>query len=113
MTAETAQTERVLIPGIEEVFDGKKYIIPPLNLKALKKFNGEIEKITIDATPNPIKLDLICQLTLAAAKRNYPNMEADFLEEWIDMGNCWRIFGAMMGQSGFAPAKPGELPAGG
>lgn len=101
------------IPGLKVTFGGQDYIVPPLNIKNLKRFNGQIAKITSDsATPDAEKLTLICEIALAAVQRNYPSTTMDFMEEWVDLGNCWAIFGAIMGQSGYAAAKPGEMQAG-
>jgi hypothetical protein len=99
------------IPGILVYMDSKRYIVPALNLKALRKYDDKIKQVAQPGVSDTEKLDMICQIALAAVQRNYKDVTMDFLEEWIDMRNCWRVFGALMGQSGFKEEPAGEVKA--
>lgn len=100
-----------LLPGVVIVLGGQDYIIPALNIKSLKKCTGQIDKVNDVTVSNNEKLSIVAEIAHLAIKRNYKEVTMEFMEEWIDLRNCWEVFGAIMGQSGFKEAKPGEPKA--
>lgn len=97
MSTEVKQT----FDGVEVSLGGKPYVIPPLSLKLIRKYQSQLQTIgVIKGVPGPEQLDLIFDILHDAILRNYPDMTKDTLEELVDITNMPILFKAIMGQSG-------------
>jgi hypothetical protein len=97
------------VPGVLIEFGGVKYLMPPLNVDGLEEHDDAIQRVQSegDITLRE-KITLICAIALSALRRNYPDLNMEFMKKWVDMGNMQEIFRAVMGVSGFEEAKSGE-----
>lgn len=93
--------------GIEVNLNGRK-VVPPLSLRWMRN-NGEIIKriqanaSSLDSLDSPeakAVLDDIVTVIHAAVVRNYPDVQRDDLEEWIDLGTLPKVFMAVLKASG-------------
>lgn len=102
------------IPGVEVAFGNGKYIVPPLNIEGVEKHEADIERVQKggEGLTDAKRFGLIGAITLTALQRNYPDLDSKFVKKWIDMHNAQKIFGAVMGISGYKEQDPGEAQAG-
>lgn len=103
------------IPGVKVDFGGQEYIIPPLNIEGVEQHEEDIEKVQGrggGTSSLKEKTGLICAIAETALKRNYTQVDLAFCKKWIDMRNMLPIFQAILGQSGFKEAEPGEVQGG-
>lgn len=104
-----------MIPGIEIERQGKIYVIPPLSLSALQGFQARLASYAGDFSTEA--LSTFQDVTLAAFKRNYPDMTREQLfgaghmdektGEWIeevqgilDLSDLQEVMAAVMDVSG-------------
>lgn len=74
-------------------------VLPPLAFRQLKKFRAELADF--DGTVLSDKsIDLVRDLAIAALKRNYPDMDFEFMEDVLDAGNMMHIMQCVMDVSG-------------
>lgn len=87
-----------MIKGIQmELGDGQKYVIPPLTLGALEDLQERIENVGgLDKESVAAMIDV----TLAALKRNYPDMTRETVRELVDVATMGDVFEACMDASG-------------
>ncbi len=101
-----------MIDGVKMTLAGVEYVIPPLNLNALRTLQTRLQEFTggVDVA----SVDLILDSTLAALKRNYPDITAEQIGEMVDVGNMHEVFQAVMDVSGLArkaqSVASGEAP---
>ncbi|HET8552701.1 MAG TPA: hypothetical protein VFM97_09540 [Gammaproteobacteria bacterium] len=110
-----------MIEGRTIELGGEERIIPPLNLKALRTLKPEIDRLsTGNIAANGLgdeDIDAIVKIVHAAIARNYPDITAEQVEDWIDLGNSAEVIGAVMTQSGLtrqqgpAGERPGNPPS--
>lgn len=112
------ETTQKMIEGVAVSLGGEDYIIPPLNLSAVRRLLPKIESIV--ANPNVVNLtddmmDSMLEIILTAMKRNYPDMSREKIEDLIDLANMKPVIAAVLGTSGFERTaggrKPGEAQA--
>ena len=101
----------VRFQGAEVDLGGTVYTVPPLALKDLRRYAPQLKALKTDdsGVPTDISdLDLILDLSLAALRRNYPELAKADLEEIVDLGNFAALSLAVFGQSGLmrAPGDP-------
>jgi hypothetical protein len=93
--------------GTEMTIAGKKYVIPAMNLKRLKKQRPNIDLLR-SMSPGPQmteeEIGVMVEIIHAALSRNYPDLTVDDVEEMVDLNNIRPISMAVMGASGFVPA---------
>lgn len=92
-----------MIKGIDTDIGGTVYTVPPLSLGAVERFQ--------DRLAAPTGSDII-DITLAALKRNYPDLTRDELAEQIDVENVQRVIEAVMQISNLVPKAGEARPAG-
>jgi hypothetical protein len=97
------------IPGVEITLGGETFIVPPLNFRALRTHLDAIAGMTTGVPLSRDQLDMAVALILTALRRNYPQMDADRLEELLDMANIKIVLPAILGASGLVSA--GEAQA--
>ena len=92
-------------------FGRRTIIIPPLNLKRLKKLLPEIQKLQAGTPMTNEDEERIVKVVHSAIQRNYPEMTEEEVEEIVDLGNSMTVVKAIMGISGLQ-MKSGEIQAG-
>lgn len=97
-----------MIEGKTIRMGGKDWIVPPLNFRALKRFQKEIGSLNLAELAQSEKVE---EIVLAALNRNYPDLTLDELQDMLDMGNVIEVTMAVMGVSGLEARKPGEAAA--
>jgi hypothetical protein len=98
-----------VIDGVTVKMGDKEYVVPPLNLKAVRRLNPLVEQMKDQSLTSYQFLPMVAEIALAAISRNYPDMTMEQLEDILDMGNARAVMSAVLGQSGFVPA--GETAA--
>ncbi len=93
-----------MIKGTEVELGGTVYIVPPLNLAALERFQDRLESYAGGIDRESVKF--VVEVAHASIKRNYPDMTVDQLKELIDLGNIQEVFGAVMNVSGLVARSP-------
>ena len=84
-----------MIDGATITMGGRDWIVPPLNLKAIKKLGPAIEEIQ-KSTSQFDMLPVIGQLVLAALSRNYPDLSADEVDDMLDLSNSQTVMMAIL-----------------
>jgi hypothetical protein len=95
----------VKVPGVELTFEGVAYVVPPLNLAAVKQYREDLAAFFGGTVPD---MEIVGKVLHAALVRNYPDVTAEQVERWVDYGNMLDILDAVMQTSGLA-AKVGEM----
>lgn len=80
-----------MIKGVDTEIGGTVYTVPPLSLGAIERFAPLLK-----GSPGP---GLVIDMTLAALKRNYPEMTREIVGDMIDTENAERVFNAIAGVS--------------
>lgn len=78
---------------------GADYIVPPLNLGALELYEERIEEFQ-RGTEGLAGLSIVVDVTLAALKRNYPNITREMVASGIDLADAASVFRSVMEISG-------------
>ena len=92
-----------MISGIEIELGGEKYVVPPLNFKAVREHMDAIAAMTTGVPLSSEQIDRSVALILAAMRRNYPQMTQDGLEELLDMANIKIVLPANSRRFGVCP----------
>lgn len=90
-----------MIPGKDIELGGGKYVVPPLTLGALQRFQARLSSYS--GTLNAEDVQTVIEVATAALQRNYPDMTTDQVADLIDLGNIQEVFMAVMSVSGLAP----------
>lgn len=100
-------------PGIELKLGDRVFVVPPLSLGQLQRFQSKLTEL-----PDTLSLEsvgLFQEVVYAALTRNYPDLGMDELAEVLDLGNMMEAFGAVMDVSGLkrreAEAKKAQAAA--
>lgn len=97
-----------LIEGVTVVLGGDDYIVPPLNIKGLRKLGPKLkglEGLGSSGIPTDQEYDLIVEVVELALRRNYPDLSRETLEDIIDMRNMYEVLGAVMAASGLTKGE--------
>jgi hypothetical protein len=98
-----------LIDGVEVSMGGRKWTVPPLNLKQIKKFEPILKGLgNLDAGNVLAQSDGMLDVIHAAVARNYPEVTHEELEEMLDLGNLLPVVQAVMGVSGLLRGEAKE-----
>lgn len=111
-----------LIPGVEFNFGaGRVYTIPPLTLGALQRLQDKLSHLSTLASLDPVALAIIVETVHVALQRNYPEITAQQLSDWIDVSQLGELMGAVLDVSGLnrkaqadaknQAAQPAQTPA--
>lgn len=88
--------------GVTVKVGGVEYVIPPLNLRQIRRFQADLETM---GEKNTLEiLDIASKILHSALSRNYPEMTPEQCEEMLDVQNVGIIMQAITGQSGLANA---------
>lgn len=100
--------------GVSVTSGGKTLVLPALTLGAMKKLRnefvviGNIDPVKQGANLTEEQIDAMISIVLASAHRNYPTVNREEVEEFVDLDNLAEIIPAILGQSGMKKAAPGE-----
>ena len=95
-----------LLDGVTIKLGRRDFIIPPLNLKAVRK----VEKLlpVLEGQAGEVSfLDAATEVLTLAVQRNYPEITREEIEDMVDLGNLPRLIAAVMAASGFGPKEQG------
>lgn len=95
----------VKVPGVEMLLGGTCYVVPPLNVAAIKQHRQAMSELLADGKPD---MELVAKLLHAALARNYPTLALATVEDCVDFGNVVDIIDVVMNVSGLVQ-KMGEL----
>lgn len=101
-----------MIDGTPVKLGGTEYIVPPLNLKAVRLIQPLLPKLNSMNLQDPETIDAMVELVHVALKRNYPDLTKDAVEEIVDIGNLGPVVSAIMAVSGLVPKAVTGAPAG-
>jgi hypothetical protein len=105
-------TDRELIEGVTLRIGRRDYVVPPLNLKGVKRAQKLVPMLGNEG--DPVSIDAALEIVHLAVTRNYPEVTVEQLEEDIDLGNLMAIVQAVLSLAGFtAPKATGETAAAG
>lgn len=99
-------------PGAKITLGGKEYIMPAMSLRSIKEKVGAINDISAKGgVPTPEDVDVMAELVHTCLKRNYPDIELDFILDSVDMGNVRGLVKQALTGSGLelgnvSPAAP-------
>lgn len=98
--------------GILVRLGGQELIVPSLSVGQARALWPEILDLDkgVTAQNMPQKHEQSLKIILAAVNRNYPEINREQLEEWVDLGNIRKLLLIVAGQSGLEPYPGGERP---
>lgn len=103
-----------MIDGIEITLGEKRYTVPPLNFKAIKKLQPDIASIStakISAAGMSVEqVDSLVRIIHAALLRNYPGITVEEVEDGVDIANAGSIMMAVMNVSGYTASGESQAP---
>ncbi len=89
------------------MLDGQKlklgeteYVVPPLNLKAMRRLLPRISVLKPVGLPSDEDLITVIEVVHAALVRNYPEITKEVVEEGLDIVNMREALSVVLGQSG-------------
>lgn len=100
-----------MIDGITINLGGKDYIIPPLNFKALKNIQADIEGLSKKdegAFVSSEKIKNIINIIYFAMLRNYPEITKEEIEDFVDVKNSKVIIETILEASGYKVVEKKE-----
>ncbi|OIR10975.1 hypothetical protein GALL_71460 [mine drainage metagenome] len=86
-----------MIKGMDINLGGTVYTVPPLSLGAIEDMHDRLLSFKGGADPESCKLVIDC--TWRALKRNYPDIERDFVRENVGFENMGEVMSAVMNVS--------------
>jgi hypothetical protein len=95
------------IPGTELNLGGVVFVMPPLNLNAVRKYETHIANLGKKGTVSE-NIEEALPILHAALVRNYPDLTVEQLRELVDMGNYFEAVAALTSISGFKKVPSGE-----
>jgi hypothetical protein len=108
-----------LLEGTKCNLGGRDFIVPPLNIKALRILGPRFAELQSAAECGNLaemfqgeKLDTLLDVVHAAISRNYPEVTREELEDLVDLGNLEPVFRAVCAQSGMQKGAPKGEAAG-
>lgn len=91
-----------MVDGKSVKLGEKDYVVPPLNLKALRRLLPSIEQLKSSGIPSNEDMDVIVDIVHTALLRNYPELTKAEVEDGLDMANMKVVLGIVLGQSGLS-----------
>lgn len=97
-----------LIDGVKVKIGRREFIVPPLNLRAVKRV-GQLVPVMTAGDGSEASIDAAIEVILLAIQRNYPEVTREELEEELDLANLAPISLQIAEASGLVPkAEPGQ-----
>lgn len=95
-------------------FGSRQVTFYPLNLKAIRELEGELQKLPglgrASALAGDEALAAAIKVLTASARRGDPSITAADVEEVIDLGNITQVMDALLGNSGFTRGEEAGGP---
>lgn len=93
--------------GIKLVIAGTELVVPPLNVKALKKLTlaGHFDKLSKPDVPQAEMLEAEVEIILASIQRNHPTIDRDWIEENVELHELPLLLAAVLSASKFKERK--------
>jgi len=113
------QTEEVVLRiqpenskgGVWVAMGLEEYRIPPLGFGAIRELQDRLSALQgMTSMPSESQMAVVSEIVLMAMKRNYPSITLEEVMDKLDLGNFQAVFNAVLGQSGYREAAPGEAP---
>lgn len=98
-----------LLDGARLKIGRREYIVPPLNLRGVKRAQVLIPALAREG--DPAAVDAAVEILHLAVARNYPEVTREQLEDEVDLGNLNQLVEAVLAIAGFHPKAPGETVA--
>lgn len=102
----------VKVKGIPVELAGELFVVPPVSLGVLEQMHDQIKAVTGDIS-DLAQVATITDVTLAALRRNYPDLTRERLADLLDVGNMIEVFQAVMDVSGLRRKAREAEPAAG
>lgn len=97
-----------LLDGVTVKIGRRDFIVPPLNLKAVKRI-GQLVPVMLREDGSAESIDAAVEVIHMAVRRNYPDLTREELEEELDLGNLAAVSLQIAEASGLVPKQtPGE-----
>lgn len=99
-----------MLPGATIELGGEQYVLPPLNLRLYYDFEKE-RQVIMDpgAHTSQEYTDATAVLIVESLKRNYPEIQREFVLEHISVPDCPKYVLALLSNAGFE-ARPLDRP---
>jgi len=94
--------------GVPIFLNGQRIIVPSLSMGQVRQNQELIEAKPPEGEPLVDHAKRMQPVILAAINRNYPDVTADDLDEWLDLNTYPEVYLAMRGASGLKVVGPGE-----
>jgi len=90
-----------ILDGATINLGGRDFIVPALSLKLIRKLRPKLQQLSaMSEMPTDEDVSNVAAIAHEALKRNYPNLELDYVEDLIDLRNLGDVVGAITGVSG-------------
>ena len=98
-----------LIEGIEISMGGRKLVVPPLNLKQIRKYSQVLMELqNLDESNVLARAAALGAVIHAAISRNYPEITLAQVEDMLDLSNLLPAVQALMRVSGLGETGAGS-----
>lgn len=99
----------VKVPGVVYDFYGRRLVLAPLNMGALRQLLDRTKTMGQEATVDQI--DTVIDAVHASLRRNYPSITRDEVEnELVDAANAELLMPIIMNRSGLKSVNDDGLP---
>lgn len=95
--------------GLERTLGGKSYVIPPLSLGQVRRFQGKLQEWS--GAVDDKSIEVCVEVIHAAMSRNYPDLTLEAVADLIDLGNMVEMMQAVMDVSGLVRKAEEEKKA--
>jgi hypothetical protein len=100
-----------MIPGVIVKMGGRDWEVPPLTMGQLRKLMPKVRELSgISAGMGEEQIAILCEIVAAALSRNYPDMDAERVENLLDLGNAGSVLSAVLSGSGLRLGEVRAVP---
>ncbi|WP_207000746.1 hypothetical protein [Trinickia mobilis] len=100
-----------MIDGPKLTIGDREFTVAPATIGAVKR---QMAGYRDHPVGDPARFDVSMQFILETLQRNHPDLDMEFLDQWLDMRNLSSVMQTIQSASGFETKKddaPGETPA--
>jgi hypothetical protein len=98
-----------MLPGIDVILGGTKFLVPPLSLGSLELFQKRLA--AFQGGIDPESVGTVIDVALAAINRNYPEMTREQLGAILDLSDMAEVMQAVMDVAGIRRKAAAEEKA--
>lgn len=91
-----------MLDGEKIIVGGEEMVMPPLNIKAVKKFYKQLQQ-GLDPSQS---VEVVTEIIYEALARNYPDLTTEQLEERLSLPEMNEVLPKLLEVSGFVAAVP-------